>query len=106
MLEESHGRPTGYLPIEPVTTREELLPLLTRAFALEHELACVYFFSACSLKNDASEGALTEEQAAMVRRWRRGLTAGAMNRMLHLAQWANLLTAIGEPPRFTRPRFS
>ena len=38
---------------------------------LEHGLACIYLFAAYSLKNDVSEGGMTEEQAEMVRGWRR-----------------------------------
>ncbi len=106
MPEIPPGLPSENLPIKPVTTREELIPLLVRASELEHELACAYLFAAYSLKNDVSEGALTEEQAQMVRGWRRRLSAGAVNRMLHLAQLSGLLTAVGDRPRFTRPRFS
>src|SRR6266566_4057580 len=106
MPETSPGFPSDSLPINPVTTREGLISLLARAAELEHEVACAYLFAAYSLKQDASEGGLTEEQAGMVRRWRRSLSAGAVDRMLHLAQLSNLLTAIGGLPRFTRPRFS
>jgi hypothetical protein len=49
--------------IAPVTSREELIYLLTRASELEHGLACVYLFAAYSLKNDVSEGGLTPAQA-------------------------------------------
>lgn len=91
--------------IAPVRSREELIYLLSRASELEHGLACVYLFAACSLKNDASEGGLTEEQAQMVRAWKRRLAAVAVEEMLHLAQVANLLTAIGGAPHFRRTNF-
>jgi hypothetical protein len=42
MPEISPGLPSGGLPIKPVTTREELIPLLACASELEHELACAY----------------------------------------------------------------
>jgi hypothetical protein len=45
--------------VAPVTSREELIYLLSRASELEHGLACVYLFAAYSLKNDISEGGLT-----------------------------------------------
>src|SRR6516225_5989603 len=61
--------------IAPVTTREELIYLLSRAAELEHGLACIYLFAAYSLKSDVSEGGMTEEQATMVRGWRRFLSA-------------------------------
>ena len=91
--------------ISPVTTREELIYLLSRAAELEHGLACIYLFAAYSLKNDVSEGGMTDEQAEMVRSWRRFLSAVAVEEMGHLAQVSNLLTAIGGAPHFRRPNF-
>ena len=88
-----------------MTTREELIYLLSRASELEHGLACIYLFAAYSLKNDPSEGGLTEEQAEQVRGWRRHLAAVAIEEMLHLAQVSNLLTAIGGAPNFKRTNF-
>ncbi len=84
--------------VVPVNSREELIYLLSRASELEHGLACVYLFAAYSLKSDVSEGGLTEDQAAMVRRWRRSLANVAVEEMLHLAQVSNILTAIGGAP--------
>jgi CDGSH-type Zn-finger protein len=91
--------------IAPVKTREELIYLLTRAAELEHGLACIYLFAAYSLKNDVSEGGMTDEQAAMVRDWQRHLTSVAVEEMGHLAQVSNLLTAIGGAPHFKRTNF-
>jgi len=88
--------------IAAVTTREELIYLLSRASELEHGLACIYLFAAYSLKNDVSEGGLTQAQADMVRRWKRRLAAVAVEEMLHLAQVSNMLTAIGGAPHFKR----
>lgn len=88
-----------------VTTREELFFLLERASELEHGLACVYLFAAYSLKNDVSEGGLSEVQAKMVRGWKRRLAQVAVEEMLHLAQVANMLTAIGASARFERSNF-
>ena len=92
-------------PIAPVVTREELFFLLERAAELEHGLACVYLFAAYSLKNDASEGGLSEAEARMVRDWKRRLAQVAVEEMLHLAQVANMLTAIGASGRFERSNF-
>ena len=89
--------------IAPVTTREELIYLLSRAAELEHSLACICLFAAYSLKNDVSEGGLTGIQADMVRGWRRRLTSRAVDRMRYLAQISNLLTAIGALPVIARP---
>jgi CDGSH-type Zn-finger protein len=91
--------------IAPVTTREELIYLLSQAAELEHGLACVYLFAAHSLKSDVCEGGLTEDQAKMVRRWKRKLSGVAVEEMLHLAQVANMLTAVGGAPHFRRTNF-
>jgi len=91
--------------IKPVTSREELIYLLSRACELEHGLACIYLFAAYSLKNDASEGGMTPGQTDMVRGWRRHLATVAVEEMFHLAQVANLLTAIGGAPNFKRANF-
>jgi CDGSH-type Zn-finger protein len=91
--------------IAPVTTREELVFLLSRASELEHGLACLYLFAAYSLKSDASEGGLTDDQAKMARNWKRQLAHVAVEEMLHLSQVSNLLTAIGASPRFERANF-
>ena len=88
--------------IAPVTSREELIYLLTRASELEHGLASIYLFAAYSLKNDVSEGGLTPAQSEMVRRWKRQLSSVAVEEMLHLAQVSNMLTAIGGAPHFKR----
>jgi hypothetical protein len=72
--------------IAPVTTREELIYLLSRASELEHGLACIYLFAAYSLKNDLSEGGLTQAQLETVRGWKRRLAGVAVEEMLHLAQ--------------------
>ncbi|MBV9691943.1 MAG: CDGSH iron-sulfur domain-containing protein [Ktedonobacteraceae bacterium] len=91
--------------IAPVKTREELIYLLSRAAELEHGLACIYLFAAYSLKSDVSEGGMTEQQAEMVRGWRRFLCKVAVEEMGHLAQVSNMLTAIGGAPHFRRPNF-
>jgi len=89
----------------PVENREELIYLLSRASELEHGLACVYLFVCHSLKSDVTEGGLTIEQARMVRGWKRKLASVAIEEMLHLAQVANMLTAIGGAPHFRRTNF-
>src|SRR5712691_338954 len=99
------GRRLDRSHIAPVTTREELIYLLSRAAELEHGLACIYLFAAYSLKNDVSEGGMTDEQADMIRGWKRHLTLVAVEEMGHLAQVSNLLTAIGGAPHFKRPNF-
>lgn len=91
--------------ISPVTTREELIYLLSRACELEHGLACLYLFAAYSLKSDVQEGGVTEEQLDMIRDWKGQLVGVAIGEMLHLAQVSNMLTAIGGAPNFRRTNF-
>jgi CDGSH-type Zn-finger protein len=91
--------------IAAVDSREELIYLLSRAAELEHGLACVYLFAAYSLKSDASEGGVPDEYVAKVREWKGKLAKVAIEEMLHLAQVANLLTAIGGAPHLRRTNF-
>lgn len=91
--------------LRPVTTREELIYLLSRACELEHGLACLYLFAAHSLKSDVREGGMTGDQVVMVRRWRAHLARVAVEEMLHLAQASNMLTAVGGAPNFRRTNF-
>ncbi len=95
----------GYLHLQMLPTREELIALLIYASELEHGLACAYLFAAHSLKNDASEGGLTDAQASIVRQWRRSLLQAASNSLLSLAQISNLLIAIGRAPHIIRLTF-
>jgi CDGSH-type Zn-finger protein len=92
-------------PISPVTTREELLYLLTRASELEHDLACAYLYAGYSLKSDLSEGGLTENELQAVRTWKRRIAGVAVEEMLHLGQVSNIITAVGGAPHFARSNF-
>jgi hypothetical protein len=87
-----------------VTHREHLWWLLAEAAQLEHMVMCQYLYAELSLKSGTSEG-LTVEQAEAVERWRAVLRSIATEEMLHLALVANLMSAIGAAPTFTRPNF-
>jgi CDGSH-type Zn-finger protein/ferredoxin len=91
--------------LAPVTTREELLYLLTRASELEHNLACVYLYAGYSLKTDLAEGDMTEAELAAVRMWKQKLAHVAVEEMLHLGQVCNIMTAVGGAPHFARANF-
>jgi len=91
--------------VAPVTTREELLYLLTRASELEHNLACVYLYAGYSLKTELHEGGMTPDELAAVRGWKRKLAHVAVEEMLHLGQVCNLATAVGGAPHFARSNF-
>lgn len=91
--------------VTSIETREELIYLLSRAAEIEHGVSCLYLFAAHSLKSDLSEGGLTPDQLKLVLGWKRRLSLVSKEEMLHLAQVANLLTAIGGAPHFKRTNF-
>jgi CDGSH-type Zn-finger protein/uncharacterized Fe-S cluster protein YjdI len=65
---------------------------------------CCYLYAAFSLKTDPAAG-LTEQQLAAVRQWRGVILDVAIDEMLHLGLVANIMTAIGAQPHFSRPNF-
>ena len=85
-----------------VQSRGQLWFLLAEAAQLEHMIMCQYLFAGYSLR-DAGE--FTGEQADAVKRWRGELQDIAIQEMLHLALVANLMSATGAAPTFTRPNF-
>jgi hypothetical protein len=87
-----------------VVNREDVWWLLAEAAQLEHMIMCQYLFAEFSLKLGTNEG-LTEEQSKAVNQWRQTLHGIAVEEMLHLALVANLMSAIGAAPTFTRPNF-
>ncbi len=103
MAANSGGSDHGDVP--PVDTREELIYLLSRAAEIEHAVACIYLFAAHSLKDDLAEGGMAPEQLPLVRNWKRRISRVSREEMLHLAQVANLLTAIGGAPHLKRTNF-
>ena len=88
-----------------VDSREELIYLLSRASEIEHNLACVYLYASYSLKSDLAEGGMTQTELDAVLKWKRKLAGVAVEEMLHLAQVANMHTAIGGAPHFRRSNF-
>src|SRR5262245_49941439 len=87
-----------------VRDREQLITLLTEAAEIEHGLMCCYLYAAFSLKT-ADESGLSPAQLEATRRWRGVILDVAVEEMLHLGLVANLLTAIGATPHFSRPNF-
>ena len=85
-----------------VGNRKELAYLLCQAAELEHAVMCQYLYAAFSLKTPGEPG-LTEEQGAMIQRWRRVVLRVAGEEMLHWALVQNLLTAVGSAPFVSRP---
>jgi CDGSH-type Zn-finger protein/truncated hemoglobin YjbI len=82
--------------------REALIYMLCEAAELEHGIMCQYLFAAFSLKQRTDEG-LSEEELAVVTRWRKAVAHVATEEMLHLALVHNLLSSVGAAPHFGRP---
>jgi hypothetical protein len=92
--------------VTTITTRTQLMDLLSEAAEIEHSLACQYLYAAFSLKQPGDPGINTPEQASMVTRWfDRNVHTIATQEMLHLALANNMLTAIGAAPYLVRPNF-
>ena len=87
-----------------ITTREQLIHLLTEAAEIEHNLLCSYLYATFSLKRDG-EGGLSAAQAEAVERWRKLVLSIALEEMAHLACVNNMLIAVGGSPHFDRPNF-
>ena len=88
-----------------ISSRSELLSLLSEACELEHTLACSYLYTAFTLKQNLTEGSLNWQQLQKVRLWAAQIYFVASEEMLHLAQVWNLLAAIGGTPYYLRPNF-
>jgi CDGSH-type Zn-finger protein/uncharacterized Fe-S cluster protein YjdI len=84
-------------------TREALLHALYEAAEIEHNLMCTYLYAAFSLKSP-DEG-LSGAEADAVGRWRREITAVAIDEMSHLVAVWNITAALGGAPRFGRTNF-
>jgi CDGSH-type Zn-finger protein/truncated hemoglobin YjbI len=83
-------------------THDDLIGLIARASDEEHGLACTLLYAAASLKNDASEGGLTDGQVDVVRGWKRRLLLAARDHLRRVASLANLTAALGGTPRLAR----
>ena len=101
-----HSAPrTPGVPGNPgIADRTALIDQLSVACELEQGLCIQYLFSAFSLKDDAAEG-LSGEALTVVRKWKGMILMIAAQEMLHLAQAANLLAAIGGTVQLRRPNF-
>jgi CDGSH-type Zn-finger protein/uncharacterized Fe-S cluster protein YjdI len=84
-------------------TREALLHALYEAAEIEHNLMCTYLYAAFSLKSP-DEG-LSGAEADAVGRWRREITAVAIDEMSHLVAVWNITSGLGGAPRFGRTNF-
>jgi hypothetical protein len=85
-----------------MTTRDELIFLLTEAAELEHSLMSLYLYAAFSLKRETKEG-LTDDQLIKVADWGQTIYLVSRQEMEHLSLVSNILTAIGGAPHFYKP---
>ena len=88
-----------------VEKRNRLANLLSEAAQIEHEITCQYLFAAFSFKRKHEEGGVTWDQLELMRRWEISLLLVARQEMEHQGLAINLLTAIGESPRFSRIQY-
>jgi len=88
---------------EPQTVTQDQIESLGGAAdaALRGAVACLY--AGCSLKSDASEGGLTEPQAALVRGWKARLTTAAVRHLADLSRVHAALAALGADPPTSGP---
>jgi hypothetical protein len=84
--------------------RRRLADLLSEAAELEHALLCQYLYAYLSLRRSVAEG-VNWQQLELMRQWGASLLLIARQEMEHLGLVSNLLTAIGEAPRLSRPDF-
>jgi CDGSH-type Zn-finger protein/uncharacterized Fe-S cluster protein YjdI len=91
-------------PTATAPSREQLLHNLYEAAELEHNLMCTYLYAAFSLKQGEAEG-LGAAEAQAVERWRREITAVAVEEMGHLVAVWNITAALGGAPRIGRGNF-
>jgi rubrerythrin len=88
-----------------VVRRGQLAELLSEAAQVEHDVLCQYLFAAATLKQHHDEGGVSYGQLEQIRRWKATILEVARQEMAHLGIVTNLLTAIGEAPRFDHPGF-
>jgi hypothetical protein len=88
-----------------VVMRNRLAELLAAAAQVEHDVLCQYLFAAATIKQHHGEGGVSYAQLEQMRGWKSTIMEVARQEMEHLGIVTNLLTAIGEAPRFDRPEF-
>lgn len=88
-----------------VVMRNRLAELLVEAAQVEHDVLCQYLFAAATIKQHHAEGGVSYAQLERMRIWKSTIMEVARQEMEHLGIVTNLLTAIGEAPRFEHPDF-
>ncbi|HYO61333.1 MAG TPA: ferritin-like domain-containing protein [Actinomycetota bacterium] len=87
--------------MKPITDKKGLVAALWDAADIEHQLMVQYLYAGFSLKRDPDD-TCTPPEYEHVRRWSSTLFMIARQEMEHLSFVSEMLTAIGEPPRFVR----
>jgi len=94
-------------PSEPdiiIGSREQLFYLLAEASEIEHTLMCNYLYAVFSLKAGSASN-LSERESKAVLGWQKMMMSVAIEEMGHLLIVANLTSALGGLPHFSRPNF-
>ncbi|MGZ3653336.1 MAG: ferritin-like domain-containing protein, partial [Bdellovibrionota bacterium] len=87
-----------------IESRVHLFAALAEAAETEHNLMCLYLYAAFSLKRSKEEG-VSEEELAMIDRWRGIILGVSLEEMTHLCLVTNLFSALGGTSHFLRPNF-
>ena len=87
--------------MDPITNKQQLVDALKDAGDIEHQLMVQYLYAGFSLKRDPDDEC-TDPEYEHVRRWSSTLFMIARQEMEHLAFVNEMLTAIGEPPHYSR----
>ncbi len=85
----------------PIASKPELIAALKEASEIEQQLMIQYLYAAFSLKKQPDERC-SAAQYESIRRWGSTILMVARSEMEHLALVNGLLTALGEPPWFSR----
>lgn len=93
------------------SSKDELVQLLQEAAEIEHQLLCLYLFTAYTIKQNPAEGGFSDDPLTLkgemgaALQWRGQIIGVAVQEMLHLALVNNLLAALGAKPHLQRPNF-
>jgi hypothetical protein len=100
--ENSQTTPAGGPTV--IESRLHLFSALAEAAETEHNLMCLYIFSALSLKRSVEED-ITAEESVAIESWRRTIIGISLEEMTHLCLVSNLFSALGGTCHFSRPDF-
>ena len=103
-LHTSQTAETDAVPVHdpPLAPRDEAVFLLNIAAEVEHAVMVQYLFAAYSLRDPSQ---FTDDNATLVREWRKAIVTAAGEEMEHLVTVQNLLRSLGAPLSLARDEF-